>query len=64
VTEETLRLRQEKAELESKLKDREIEVATVKDTHERYRQTVEAGTPIPVKPGPTKTTRRVLFVRR
>ena len=52
VTEETLRLREEKAALETKLKEREIEVATVKDTHERYRQAVEA---VPVKKGPVVT---------
>lgn len=64
VTEETLRLREEKAALETKLKQREIEVATEKDKHERYRQAVEAGTPVPVKPGSTEAKRRVIFLSR
>lgn len=54
VTEETLKLRQERDELAGKLKDRETQYSELERTHQEYRKTVESGTPIPVKQKPAK----------
>jgi len=64
ITEETLRLRREKAELADELKAREIEIAEARDAHERYRKSVEEPAPVKVKQKPDEPSRRFGFLNR
>ncbi|MGC3958120.1 MAG: hypothetical protein QM813_09340 [Verrucomicrobiota bacterium] len=66
-TEDTIRLKRENAEKDQKIvelqqtvKARETTISVNQDKHDQYRKQVEAGEPVPVKPG--STARR--FLRR
>ena len=64
VTEESLLLRQQLAARDKALKDRETEIAAVKDEHERYRLAVETPKPVPVRRAPAERTGGFGFLRR